>query len=64
MKLTRTTDPPVDQRASATLAKREDEHGQIEYVIVLFLVALTCFGAWKRFGSSVSSTVDEGGTMA
>ena len=38
----------------------KDERGltTVEYIIVLVLIAITGFAAWKSFGSQVKSTVN------
>jgi|JI102314A1RNA_FD_contig_31_2875454_length_775_multi_5_in_0_out_0_2 Flp pilus assembly pilin Flp len=43
-----------------TLARDEEGLSTVEYVILLFLIAIIGIAAWKKFGNSVSSKVDGG----
>lgn len=43
-----------------SLVRSEEGLSTVEYVIILFLIAIIGIAAWKKFGSSVSSKVDGG----
>ncbi len=52
----------VQTNNAQSLARDEEGLSTVEYVIILFLIAIIGIAAWKKFGSSVSSKVDGGAT--
>lgn len=50
----------VQNNNAKTLVRDEEGLSTVEYVIILFLIAIIGIAAWKKFGSSVSSKVDGG----
>ncbi|MBL8680381.1 MAG: hypothetical protein JNK05_14485 [Myxococcales bacterium] len=50
----------INVKANNRTSIVRDEEGlsTVEYVIILFLIAIIGIAAWKKFGSSVSSKVD------
>jgi len=50
----------VQNNNANTLVRDEEGLSTVEYVIILFLIAIIGIAAWKKFGSSVSSKVDGG----
>lgn len=51
---------PAKINNSKTLVRDEEGLSTVEYVIILFLIAIIGIAAWKKFGNSVSSKVDGG----
>jgi Flp pilus assembly pilin Flp len=50
----------VQNNNAKTLVRDEEGLSTVEYVIILFLIAIIGIAAWKQFGSSVSQKVDGG----
>lgn len=50
----------VQKNNAKSLVRDEEGLSTVEYVIILFLIAIIGIAAWKKFGSSVSSKVDGG----
>ena len=49
----------IKERAARRGETNNDEAGltTVEYIIILCLIAIFAFGAWKRFGTSVNEKV-------
>lgn len=48
----------VQNNNAKTLVRDEEGLSTVEYVIILFLIAIIGIAAWKKFGTSVSRKVD------
>jgi Flp pilus assembly pilin Flp len=48
----------VKSNNQTSIVRDEDGLSTVEYVIILFLIAIIGIAAWKKFGNSVSSKVE------
>ncbi|MBX7192332.1 MAG: hypothetical protein K1X94_09750 [Sandaracinaceae bacterium] len=45
-------------RRTRTLLADADGLSTVEYVIILCLIAVVCFGVWRQFGNMIKDKVD------